>query len=106
MRLTIRNSDGTVSQPMNLDWAAALEKLAAYEDAEDQGRMVILPCKVGERVFQLYQGYIDMVTVQRIRPYIMTEMLSFWPEDFGKTVFLTRKEAEAALKGGHDDGTA
>lgn len=32
MRLTIRNSDGTVSQPMNLDWSAALEKLAAYED--------------------------------------------------------------------------
>ena len=31
-RLTIRNSDGSVSQPMGLDWAKALEKLAAYED--------------------------------------------------------------------------
>lgn len=31
-RLTIRNSDGSVSQPTNLNWAAALEKLAAYED--------------------------------------------------------------------------
>ena len=40
MRLTIRNSDGTVSQPMNLDWSAALEKLATYEDAEEQGRLV------------------------------------------------------------------
>lgn len=43
MRLTIRNSDGTVSQPMNLDWAAALEKLAAYEDAEDRGLLERLP---------------------------------------------------------------
>ena len=31
-RLTIRNSDGSVSQPTNLNWAAALERLAAYED--------------------------------------------------------------------------
>lgn len=32
-RLTIRNSDGTVSQPIDLRWADALEKLATYEDA-------------------------------------------------------------------------
>lgn len=31
-RLTIRNSDGSVSQPTNLDWAAAFCRLAAYED--------------------------------------------------------------------------
>lgn len=31
-RLTIRNSDGSVSQPMDLCWDKALEKLAAYED--------------------------------------------------------------------------
>ena len=31
-RLTIRNSDGSVSQPTNLNWAKALERLAEYED--------------------------------------------------------------------------
>ena len=31
-RLTIRNSDGSVSQPVDLKWAEALERLAAYED--------------------------------------------------------------------------
>jgi len=31
-RLTIRNRDGSVSQPMDLRWADALEKLADYED--------------------------------------------------------------------------
>ena len=33
-RLTIRNGDGSVSQPVDLDWAAALERLAAYEDSK------------------------------------------------------------------------
>lgn len=32
-RLTIRNSDGSVSQPIRLNWADALFKLAAYEDS-------------------------------------------------------------------------
>ena len=31
-RLTIRNSDGSVSQPVDLKWSEALERLAAYED--------------------------------------------------------------------------
>ena len=31
-RLTIRNSDGSVSQPTDLRWADALKKLAEYED--------------------------------------------------------------------------
>lgn len=33
-RLTIRNSDGSVSQPTGLNWAEALDRLAAYEDTE------------------------------------------------------------------------
>ena len=32
-RLTIRNSDGSVSQPTDLKWAEALEKLADCEDS-------------------------------------------------------------------------
>ena len=31
-RLAIRNSDGSVSQPTDLRWAEALERLADYED--------------------------------------------------------------------------
>ena len=77
-RLTIRNSDGSVSQPTDLKWAEALELLAAYEDtgltpeearvlkefcqrhtiadidhlndlaqAEQDGRLVVLPCCPG-----------------------------------------------------------
>ena len=31
-RMTIRNSDWTVSQPTNLNWENVLYRLAAYED--------------------------------------------------------------------------
>ena len=41
-RLTIRNSDGSVSQPTGLNWAAALERLAAYEDTG------LEPCETSE----------------------------------------------------------
>lgn len=46
-RLTMqRNGDGSVSQPTNLDWCAALDKLTAYEDAEEDGRLVeVIRCK-------------------------------------------------------------
>ena len=43
-RLTIRNGDGSVSQPLDLKWAEALEKLADYEDSgltpEEVGKIV------------------------------------------------------------------
>ena len=32
-RLTIRNGDGSVSQPVDMKWSEALERLAAYEDS-------------------------------------------------------------------------
>ena len=31
----------------------AIGRLARYEDAEEQGRMVILPCKVGDTVYRM-----------------------------------------------------
>ena len=58
-RMTIRNSDGSVSQPTDLKWAEALDRLAAYEDAgpidrlrelaeaDRDGRLVVLPFTSG-----------------------------------------------------------
>lgn len=122
MRLTIRNSDGTVSQPTNLDRAGALEKLAAYEDAEEHGLLVHLPCKVGDLVFRyshveqriqsfkcegfLYNGTSWKVRCTDIIPsWIGNQKRHFYiaVSSFGKTVFLTRGEAEAALKGEREE---
>lgn len=73
-----------------------LSRLAAYEDAEEQGRLVILPCKVGETVWR--------VNFDKRRKRI--EEIRFdvnLYNAFGKTVFFLREEAEAALKGGQND---
>ena len=45
LRLTLRMNDGTVLRPENPWLDAAVEKLARYEDAEDEGRLVVLPRK-------------------------------------------------------------
>ena len=50
-RLTIRNSDGSVSQPTDLKWAEALEKLADYEDAEENGTLFFMPLKLGQTIY-------------------------------------------------------
>lgn len=135
-RLTIRNSDGSVSQPTDLNWAAALEKLAAYEDtglepeevftlqthpdhafadyvkylwkqiggmdrmeelakAEAEGRLLVLPCKVGDVVYIIGSKY----RAGRDETWVNTGKFRFSDlEKLGKTVFLNREEAEAALE--------
>lgn len=79
-------------------WAEkAKEKLAEYETAEEEGRLVMLPCKIGDFVYKIiYQrdNFDDrsyrIVTEVRFR----LDMI----DDIGKTIFLTREEAEKALK--------
>ena len=73
-----------------------MKKLQEYENAEEDGRLVVLPCKVGTPVFIIgskWRGgrYDQWVNTGNFR----------WSdlEKFGKTVFLTREDAEAALKG-------
>jgi hypothetical protein len=115
----------------------ALNKLAAYEDAEEQGRLVVLPCKVGDRIYKAVKTWgtvpiccpcgeyggmrkcsclkeegntaecvskmetdADGFTNCVISLMFDYEMLP----DFGKTVFLSREEAEKALEGMGNNG--
>ena len=79
--------------------------------AEQDGRLVVLPCKVGDTVHFVYEGNVHDVRVHGIHIGIHNKsILNFggypvrcaWGSEIGKTVFLTREEAEAALKG--DEG--
>ena len=75
-------------------WAEkANEKLSEYETADEEGRLVVLPCKVGTRVYEIYQfcGYGAWEIEEH---KIKLEDL----DKIGKTVFLTRGEAEKVLK--------
>ena len=75
----------------------AVDKLAEYETAEEEARLVVLPCKVGNIVYKImYQrdNFDD-------RPYRIITSVNFqldMADDIGKTVFITREEAEKALK--------
>lgn len=86
------------------------ERLKAYEDAEAEGRLVVLPCKVGDTVYAIkrYGGKPIAIIEDKVQMIGVTSrttrILLRAHHDhnqtflFGKTVFLTREEAEAALR--------
>lgn len=69
----------------------ALNKLAHYEDMEEAGRLIELPCAVGDTVW--FVG-------QQLNHYFITEYAFdiFMFDDIGNRIFLTKEEAEAKLK--------
>lgn len=71
-----------------------LEKLAEYEDLEEQGRLIKLPCKVGDTVYHVVQGRI--VEVSNVDLFFL--LLSVVENRFNNSVFLTKSEAEEKLK--------
>ena len=99
---------------------SALDKLADYEDLEEQGRLVKLPCKVGDTVWDNDYGrpcaytitafsfgeceeYIcEPVTTKEVVFYYTNSSGSitgsFAESEIGKSVFLNKSEAEAKLK--------
>lgn len=88
-----------------------IRKLATYEDLEEQGLLARLPCKVGDIMFRINKGAKNPVielTVTQIdittRSYNLEvidrecgELMCF-KSDIGRTIFLTREEAEKKLE--------
>ena len=78
--------------------------------AEQDGRLVVLPCGVGDTVYWLHNGVITECRVHRVQMNRTGMFICLKSKVshgafrvdicLGKTVFLTREEAEAALKGG------
>lgn len=74
--------------------------------------VIVPPCKVGDKVYRTFGNYcgekifegvvaqISIVNNREIRFWVYGHPLGFACHDIGKTVFLTREEAEKALKGG------
>ena len=99
-RLTKTYSDGTHAAADNLPCGEnsytykglLLESLGKYEDTEEQGLILRLPCKVGTTVYLIKSdGKIVPTTAD------MMFLGTLW-EDYGKEWFLTREEAEQKLK--------
>ena len=134
-RLTYRGTphmeEGEFVTPAYSDYSMRqiINKLADYEDAEEQGLLLRLPCKVGDIVFDndfkevypyritgfsfgIAEDYIDdPVKEDEIVYYCINSTGSitgsFASSEIGKTVFLTKEEAEkklAEMKEGAIDG--
>lgn len=126
-RLTKRSSNGTgiynTPSADPVEWEnnrhRVLQKLADYEDLEEQGLLLKLPFKVGDTLYYISNGFIEPCTVEVIFladykdkdgnisymaeiyfdredcPYVLTEI---YFTDIGKTVFLTQEQAKEKLK--------
>ena len=96
-----------LSDVVNILGCSDIEHLKDIFQAEKDGRLVVLPCKIGDTLWSFYTypasgickiavtavSTLDGITV------INTDNYGVIPEkNIGKTVFLTREEAEAALK--------
>lgn len=86
-----------------------IEKIKEWIKADKEGRLVVLPCKVGDTVyFRTYDcnGTVDL----GIQPHKVTAIVGYaivrgkytdvglLPAQYGVSWFLTREEAEAALE--------
>lgn len=113
-RLTKRNTNGTVGISElryynHDDFQKMAQKLAEYEDLEEQGLLLRLPVPIGTTVYKFEplakeaKRYIK-TTITRYEVFEDSIWFTFANglgrniKDFGKTVFLTQAEAEQKLK--------
>ena len=95
-----------------------IDKLAEYEGLEEQGRLIKLPCKVGDVVYRINIGAMKPVIPLRVVEYrfkivgncirekiccsddflCKQPSIIYYAEDIDNKVFLTKSEAEAKLK--------
>ena len=99
-----------------------VDRLAAYEDiaelcggfdrlrelaeADKDGRVVVPPCKVGDKLYRVFAGEIFEHRVGSMKYFAIQgrwdiETYPFCPcveSSIGKTIFLSHKEAEKALQ--------
>lgn len=87
------------------------KQLKEYQTLEEQGRLVKLPCKVGDTVYAIVYDYeVEQYAIKKSEIIEVRENINgiffvslinkpaFKFNDFGKTVFLKKSEAEAKLK--------
>lgn len=94
------------------------ERLRQLAEADKSGRVVVLPCKVGDRLYEVTgRKTISVYKIRAIRVELFGLFIEWdivegfvWQSlsginagEIGKTVFLTREEAEKALEAMKDE---
>ena len=83
-------------------------RLHELAEADKDGRVVVLPCKVGDTVWRIVRDGEPHITRDEVRDMYFADDMTpcvelvggrvTFTEKFGKTVFLSREEAEKALE--------
>lgn len=82
------------------------DRLREFAEADKDGRVVVLPCKVGDKLYRVFAGEIFEHRVGSMKYFAIQgrwdiETRPFCPcveSSIGKTIFLSHKEAEKALQ--------
>lgn len=94
------------------DDASKAERIRELLKADKDGRLVVLPCKIGDGLWtfcshpveQVYSFTVTDISTLNGRTMLNTSRCGVIDaRDVGKTVFLTRKEAEKALEAMKDE---
>ena len=85
-----------------------IDRLRELAEADKGGRCVVLPCKVGDTVWRIVRDGEPHITRDEVRDMYFADDMTLcvelvggrvtFTEKFGKTVFLSRAEAERALQ--------
>lgn len=73
------------------------KRLAEYENAEENGLLLRLPCKVGDMIW-FFMNVDDVVVIREHKIATLTNIVALMEnKEFDKTVFLSQERAESAL---------
>ena len=96
----------TIIESAFSDDTSKAERIRELLKADKDGRLVVLPCKVGDTLYRVFAGEIFEHRVGSMKYFAIQgrwdiETYPFCPcveSSIGKTIFLTREEAEKALE--------
>ena len=107
--MTEMNSQRAIDILQNANLGGVLRQAADYAvellEKQERGLLVVLPCKLDVDIFRVYGGRVHEGWQTAYAEVFADGIVviddsdnGFEADDIGKTVFLTREEAEAALK--------
>lgn len=86
-------------KPLKMSKAKMAKEIRAWRNAEEQGLLVRLPCNVGDTVYKLWYYDGKPYKIQQHVTRTLSEICGLIEsKNLGKTVFLTREEAEKKLE--------
>lgn len=101
-RITERNEKGELLVNGKIVYAGELYEVASaleeYEDMEEQGKLLILPCKPGDTIYLLVNDGVNKPFIKEWKVLTIQCCVSL-ENKIGKTVFMTEQEAKEALEG-------